>query len=131
MNQPRLLVADDSAIMREMVEELVKPDFIVVASVEDGKAAVEAAQELHPELALLDVSMPILNGFEAGRQIKQLCPFVLLMFISEHREQAYVEAAFGAGATGYVVKSKMISELIPAIREVLAGNEYGRPKSAA
>lgn len=124
---PRLIVADDSSIMRMMVEELVKPDYTVVASVEDGRAAVNGAQQLRPDLVLLDVSMPILDGFEAARQIKQLCPLTLLIFVSEHREQVYAAAAFDAGGSGYVLKSKMISDLLPAIRAVLAGGEHGRP----
>ena len=127
MTEPRLIIADDSALMREMLQELVQPDYQIVASVFDGQAAVEAVQQLRPGLVLLDISMPGLNGFEAARQIKQLCPQVLLLFVSEHRGLEYIQAAFQAGGSGYVLKSKMTSELLPAIRDVLAGRKYGQP----
>lgn len=127
MNEPRLIIADDSEPTRYVLQEVLQGDYAIVASVGDGKAAVEATQRLKPELVLLDVSMPLVDGFEAARQIKELCPGTLLIFISEHRERVYAEAAFSLGGSGYVVKSKMIAELAPAIREVLAGGEYGRP----
>lgn len=131
MNEIRLIIADDSEPTRYILRELLELDYAIVASVGDGRAAVEATKRLKPELALLDISMPLVDGFEAARQIKELHPSILLIFISEHREKVYVEAAFGLGASGYVVKSKMITELLPAIREVLAGHEYGRPTLTA
>jgi DNA-binding NarL/FixJ family response regulator len=127
MNLPRIIVVDDSPLVRTMLQELLNRDYAIVASVGDGQAAVEAVQQLSPELVLLDISMPILNGFEAARQIKRLCPSTLLLFISEHRERVYADGAFEAGGAGFVVKSKIVSELRPAIREVLAGGQYGRP----
>lgn len=123
---PRLMIVDDSALMREAIEMVVDPEFDVVASVQDGKTAITAAAGLDPELVLLDISMPGVNGFEAARQIKQACPITLLIFVSEHEEKSYREAGFSAGGSGYVIKRKMASELIPAIRSVLAGKEYGR-----
>lgn len=127
MNQPRIVIADDSPLVRTMLQELLKSDYAIVASVADGQAAIEAARQLNPELVLLDISMPILSGFEAARQIKRLCPSMLLLFVSEHRERAYTASAFEAGGAGFVMKSKIVSELLPAIRELLAGREYGRP----
>lgn len=127
MNQPRIIIADDSPLVRTMLQELLGRDYAIVASVADGQAAVEAARQLSPELVLLDISMPILNGFEAARQIKRLRPSMLLLFVSEHRERAYADGAFEAGGAGFVAKSKIVSELVPAIREVLAGRDYGRP----
>src|SRR5689334_5543489 len=110
-----------------MLGELLKADYDVVASAGDGRAAVEATQRLKPELVLLDISMPIVDGFEAAREIKEIRPSPLVIFVSEHREKVYAEVAFSVGASGYVIKSKMITELLPAIREALAGREYGRP----
>jgi len=127
MNHPRIIVADDSPLVRTMLQELLNRDYAIVARVADGQAAVEAAQRPSPELVLLDISMPILSGFEAARQIKRLCPSMLLLFVSEHRERAYADGAFEAGGAGFVLKSKIVSELVPAIREVLAGRDYGRP----
>lgn len=129
MNGPRLIIADDSALMRKAVEMALNGQYEIVARVEDGEAAVAAAETLRPQLILLDVSMPGLNGLEAARQIKRLCPFTLLVFISEHDEKSYREAAFDAGGSGYVRKEKMLAELLPAIRDVLTGKEYGRLNS--
>jgi DNA-binding NarL/FixJ family response regulator len=127
VNEIRIVIADDSEPVLYMLGELLKADYDVVASVGDGRAAVEATQRLKPELVLLDISMPIVDGFEAAREIKEIRPSALVIFVSEHREKVYAEVAFSVGASGYVIKSKMITELLPAIREELAGREYGRP----
>lgn len=126
MSRSRIVIADDSRAMREIIEGLVDPDYEVVASVEDGRAAVEAAERHGPELVLLDISMPILNGIQAGQQIKECCPSVVFLVVSEHSDRSYVEAAFNAGARGFVPKRKIASELLPAMHDVLAGKEYGR-----
>ncbi len=126
MNAPRLIIADDSALMRQAVELTVDDEFDIVASVSDGETAVTAAAKLEPEVILLDISMPGMNGFEAGRQIKRASPATRIIFVSEHEQTSYVEAGFTAGASGYVFKNKMASELVPAIRSVLGGGEYGR-----
>ena len=112
--------------MRKAIEIALNSQYEIVARVEDGESAVTAAAGLSPQLILLDISMPGLNGLEAARRIKRICPFILLIFVSEHDEKGYREAAFDAGGSGYVIKGKMLSELLPATREVLAGNDYGR-----
>lgn len=112
--------------MREIIKGLVEQDYDVVASVDDGQAAVEAAERYGPELVLLDISMPVLNGLQAAQQIKERCPSVVFVVVSEHSDTDYVDAAFRVGARGFVVKRKMASELLPAIQDVLAGKEYGR-----
>ena len=124
MNEPRLLIADDSPLMREAIETLVHDSYEVIASVEDGEAAVTAAEEMNPDLALLDISMPVLNGLEAGKRIRHSRPLVLMIFVSEHRQESYIDAAFAAGGAGYVIKANMRSELLRAICEVLSGKEY-------
>lgn len=127
MNGAKLIVADDSALMRQAIETALESEYEVVASVDSGNAAVAAAIALSPELILLDISMPGgLSGLEAGRQIKRVCPIILLIFLTEHYEKSYREAAFDAGGSGYVLKRQMASELLPAIRDVLNGKEYGR-----
>lgn len=126
MNGPRLIIADDSALMRKAIEIALSAQYEIVARVEDGEAAVAAAATLSPQLILLDISMPGLNGLEAARQIKGTYPLILLIFVSEHDEKSYREAAFDAGGSGYVMKGKMLSELLPAIQDVLTGKEYGR-----
>lgn len=127
MTRPRIVIADDSRQMREIIEDLVDPNFDVVASVEDGRAAVDAAERYSPDLVLLDISMPTLNGIQAGQQINECCPSVLFLVVSEHSERSYVEAAFSAGARGFVPKRKIASELLTAMQDILAGKEYGRP----
>ena len=126
MNAPRLIVVDDSALARQVIESVLNSHYEVVASVADGETAVTAAAGLAPTLVLMDITMPGVNGFEAARQIKQACPFTSIIFLSDHREKCYIEAGFSAGGSGYVVKSKMMSELLPAIQSVLDGKEYGR-----
>lgn len=126
MNGPRLIIADDSALMRKAIEIALSAQYEIVARVEDGEAAVAAAATLSPQLMLLDISMPGVNGLDAARQIKRTYPFILLIFVSEHDERGYREAAFEAGGSGYVAKTKIMSELLPAIQDVLTGKEYGR-----
>ena len=126
MNAPRLIVVDDSALVREMIETVLDSHYDIVASVGDGESAISAAAGLTPALVLLDITMPGINGFEAARQIKRASPVTQIIFVSEHREKSYIEAGFSAGGSGYVVKSKLMTELLPAIDSVLAGNEYGR-----
>lgn len=126
MNQQQIVIADDSQIIREAMKGIIAGDYVVIASVEDGSAAVEAVQQLNPDMLLLDISMPSLNGFDAALQIQIVRPLTKIIFVSEHREQSYVRRAFAVGASGYVVKSRMATELIPAMREVSQGREYGQ-----
>lgn len=126
MKSPRLMIVDDSALMRQAIEIILNSQCEVVASVPDGETAITAAAGLAPELVLLDISMPGVNGLEAARQIKRASPITTILFVSEHEEKSYVEAGFSAGGSGYVVKSKLTAELLPAIQSVMAGKEYGR-----
>lgn len=126
MNPPRLIIVDDSALIRQAIEMVLDLRYDVVASVSNGEAAVTAAARLTPELILLDISMPGVNGFEAARQIKRASSVTSIIFVSEHEQKSYVEAGFGAGASGYVFKDQIASDLVPAIRTVLAGSEFGR-----
>ncbi len=127
MNTPRLVIVDDSALMRQAIEMVLDCQYEVVASVPDGEGAVTAAARFAPELVLLDISMPGVNGFEAARQIKLASPVTSIIFVSEHERKSYVDAGFLAGASGYVFKNQIASDLAPAIRTVLAGKEFGRP----
>jgi DNA-binding NarL/FixJ family response regulator len=126
VNRPRLVIADDSALIRRAIEMTLNSECEIVASVEDGEAAVTAAATLSPELILLDISMPGLNGLEAARRIKVVCPAILLIFLSNYDDKSYIQAAFDAGGSAYVTKGRMVSELLPAIRDVLSGKEYRR-----
>ena len=126
MNAARLIIVDDSALMREAIESVLESEYEIVASVADGESGITAAAGFDPTLVLMDISMPGIGGLEAARRIKRASPITLIIFLSQHRERSYREAGFSVGGSGYVVKSKLGSELLPAIHSVLAGNEYGR-----
>jgi DNA-binding NarL/FixJ family response regulator len=117
----RVLVVDDYVRWREFLCSTLReqPEFRVVGEAADGSEAVHKAQELQPDLILMDVGLPKLNGFEAARQIRRLVPTSTILFVSEHRSLENVQEAFRIGALGYVVKSDAASDLIPAVRSVL------------
>lgn len=106
---------------------MLAPEHEVVALVGDGKAAVEAAAQLEPDLALLDISMPVMSGIVAARRLKKLSPSAKIVFVTGHVEPAYVDAAFRLGADGYVLKQNLAAELVDAVHVVLAGGKYRSP----
>jgi DNA-binding NarL/FixJ family response regulator len=124
MNRPRLLIADDHTIVLEGLRKLLELDFEVVGMVEDGRAMVNAAQQLAPDVVLLDISMPLLNGIEAAKQIKKLLPGVKVVFLTMHSDMEYVREAFRAGASAYLLKRSAATELVSGITEVLRGRTY-------
>jgi DNA-binding NarL/FixJ family response regulator len=118
----RILIADDQPKLLERVSELIATEHDVVGAVGDGDAAVAAAESLHPDLVILDISMPGMNGFEAARRISAHDPAPRIMFLSVHEEADFLEAARQAGAVGYVLKRSIAGDLLPAIRLVLDGH---------
>ena len=124
MRRPRVLVADDHPFMLEGIRVVLEPLLETVGTVSDGRALVEAALELKPDLVILDISMPLLNGIDAAAQIRKSLPEVKLLFVTMHANPAYLEAALNAGATGYVLKSAAREEMMDAIRTVLNGRIY-------
>jgi len=127
MKRPRLLLADDHELMLDGLRGLLSPEFEIVGAVGDGRAAVAAFEELRPDVLVLDVSLPLLNGIEAARQIKQAYPSACVMFVTMQMDKHYVKQAFHAGASAYVLKQAAVAELIDAIRTVLAGRYYVSP----
>ncbi len=123
----RVLVADDHALVAAGISKLLEDEFEMVGSVEDGRALVATAKREQPDVVLLDISMPVLNGVEAARQLKVAAPNTRLIFVTVHSDSPYVVEAFRAGASGYVLKRSAPSELSAAIRDVLAGNLYVTP----
>src|SRR3954469_18230935 len=115
MSKPRILLADDHAIVLEGEVGLFAERFEIVAAVSDGISLVEAALLLKAKLIILDVSMPLLSGIKAAARIKASIPEVKLLFFTMHPESAYLQAAFEAGAAGYVLKSAGIKELLVAV----------------
>jgi DNA-binding NarL/FixJ family response regulator len=127
MTKPRLLIADDHKIFAEGLKKLLNADFDIVGVVADGRALVTAAEKLRPDVMVVDISMPMLNGIEAVRQIKKVHPAIKVVFLTMHPDAAYAVSAFKAGASGYVLKHSAPDELITAIREGLKGRTYVTP----
>ncbi len=127
MKKPRVLMADDHLLILAGLRKLVEVECDVVGTVEDGRALVEAAQKLRPDLILLDISMPLLNGLEAARQLCSLVPGSKLIFLTMHASPTYAAEAFQAGASGYLLKRSAASELSLAIKSVLQGQHYLTP----
>jgi DNA-binding NarL/FixJ family response regulator len=127
MKQPRVLLADDHALMLDGFSNLLRPRYAVVGTVEDGKALVEAAVRLSPDLIILDITMPILNGIDAAREIRKRLPQVKLLFVTMHTGPTYLQAALEAGANGYALKSSGRNEILAAVEKVLAGSRYIAP----
>ena len=122
-----ILIADDHNLLLEGYRLMLEPEFKLVGSVEDGQALLAAAQKLKPDIVLLDISMPLLNGIDAAHQLSKLLPSTKLIFVTMHADADYVTEAFRAGASGYLLKRGAASELLTAIREVQKGNQYISP----
>jgi DNA-binding NarL/FixJ family response regulator len=121
---PSVLLADDDAVFRAAVQKFLEPQCEVVASVGDGQAALEVAQRLAPDVAILDISMPILNGIHTARRLKSVLPDLRIIFLSVHEDPAFILEAGKVGAAGYVVKRHASTDLVPAIAKVLEGKVY-------
>ena len=130
MTRPRVLLADDHKIVVEGLRTILEQEFELVGTVEDGRALLEAAEKLNPDVIVTDISMPLLNGIEAAQQIKKLTPKVKIVFLTMHPDVTYATRALEAGASGYVLKHAAPSELITAIKEVLNGRIYLTPMIA-
>lgn len=122
--KPRLLVAEDHPSMRAMVISLLQRDFDVVASVASGQAVVEAAQEFMPDVLVLDISMPIMDGPEVAKRLKDLGCNAKVVFLTLYTDAEHLTACQAAGGSAYVSKMRMGTDLIGAISEVLAGRTF-------
>ena len=127
MQRPRLLLADDHTLLLDGIRLLLEPEFDLVGCVEDGQALLAAAKILTPDIILLDISMPVLNGIDAAHKLRRLLPSAKVIFVTMHSDADYVAEAFRAGAKGYLLKRAAASELLTAIREVMKGNHYVSP----
>jgi DNA-binding NarL/FixJ family response regulator len=126
MNKIRVLIAEDHETVRQGLRALLadRPDIEVVGEASDGRAAVERVCALKPDVAVLDLSMPVMSGLEATRQIKVRTPEVAVIAMTRHADDAYVQELLSAGASGYVVKQSPVEELFKAIRVVAKGERY-------
>jgi DNA-binding NarL/FixJ family response regulator len=123
----RVLLADDHAIVLEGLYRVLEPDFEIVGEVADGRALVAAAATLLPDIIVTDISMPLLNGIEAVRQIRKVNRKVIIVFLTMHPDVTYAAEALGAGGSAYVLKTSAGAELLDAIREALSGGVYVTP----
>ena len=130
MPKPRALLADDHSMMLAGLQKLVEETCEVVGTVGDGRALVEAAQRLQPDLIILDIAMPLLNGIDAARQIKRLSPDTKLIFLTMQTSPTYATEALAAGANGYLLKHSAPVELPLAINAALRGQCYLTPSIA-
>ena len=120
----RILIAEDNREMRNTILHLVENDYEVVGTVGDGRALIDAAAELEPEIGVFDISMPIVNGIEAAIQIRKQGSQMKIVFLTVNEDTDFIDAAFDAGASGYVVKRQMASDLLTAIHEALEGRTF-------
>jgi len=127
MSRPRVLLADDHRILAEGLRGLLEPAFEIVGIVEDGRELLTAAEKLKPDVIVADISMPLLNGIEAVRQIKRTNEKIKVVFLTMHPDVAYAASALEAGALGYVLKHSAPSELVTAIQRALRGKVYVTP----
>lgn len=124
----RLLLADDHALVRQGLKAfLERQEFQVVSDASNGQEALRMAAETHPDVAILDISMPVLNGIDAARELKKSLPRTRVILLTKHEEDQYVTEALRAGVRGYVVKSQVANDLVHAIREVCQGSVYLSP----
>ncbi len=127
MKRPRVLLADDHRLLREAFAELLRADCDVVGAAADGRALLDLGLELQPDIVVLDIAMPLLNGLDAARQLKRTLPDVKLVFLTVSEDPDLAAEAFRVGASGYLLKNSAASELLQAIREVFEGRSYVTP----
>lgn len=127
----RVFLADDHEAVLEATAALLRPVYDVVGTATDGQSLVEGALQLKPDLLIVDISMPIMSGIEAIRRLRQAGSTAKVVFLTVHDDPDFAQVAMAAGAGGYVVKSRMASDLIPAIQEVLSGRNFVSPTIGA
>jgi DNA-binding NarL/FixJ family response regulator len=130
MKRPRVLLADDHQMLLDALKELLEPSYEVVGLVTDGRALLKASEKLRPDIIVLDIAMPKLNGLDAGRQLKQSMPSVKLVFMTMNEDPYLVAEAFRAGASAFLLKQAAGLELSRAIERVLKGGTYVTPSVA-
>jgi CheY-like chemotaxis protein len=123
----RVLLADDSPSMLQAARLILEPEFHIVGTVDDGQAVFEAAESLKPDVVILDISMGLMSGLEAARLLSRVGSKAKIVFLTVHKDREFVEEAFSAGAVGYVVKPRLCTDLLLAVREALMGHTFVSP----
>jgi DNA-binding NarL/FixJ family response regulator len=119
MTRARLVIGEDDAAAQYIICKLLAPEYEIVAAAQDGKAVLEHVERHAPHVVLLDIRMPLLNGIAVARAIKKTRPETRVIFVSTHSDEEYIQEAFRIGADGYVLKSRITSDLKPAIEKAL------------
>jgi DNA-binding NarL/FixJ family response regulator len=127
MKRARIILADDHSVLLGAFKSFLEPEFEVVGTFADGRALVEGAEALHPDVVVLDIGMPVMNGLIAGERLKKELPAVKLVYLTMNPDPDLAAEAFKLGATAYLLKSSAASELAHAIREALTGRSYVTP----
>lgn len=125
--QPTILLADDHVLVAEGIQKLLEPEFQLLRIVSDGRALLKAVEECQPDVVIVDISLPLLNGLDASRQILKHNPAIKIIVLTMHSEQSFVTEALRIGVSGYVLKQSVGSELVQALEEVLNGNTFISP----
>jgi DNA-binding NarL/FixJ family response regulator len=129
MSKVRILLADDHPGVRALLQDMLDPIFEVVGTLDNGKSLLATAGRLQPDVIIMDISMPILSGIEAAKQLKESGSRAKVVFLTVHSGAEFVRACLHAGASGYVVKLRMDTDLLPAVREAFAGRIFISPTS--
>jgi len=127
MPVPRILIADDQEEMVRTIALTLANEYDIIGTAEDGKRAIELVTQLFPDILVLDISMPLVNGIEAAWRLKRLASPTRIIFVTVHTDPDFVEAAQSAGALGYVWKESLARDLAPAVRAVLQGKRFTSP----
>jgi two-component system, NarL family, response regulator NreC len=124
----RVVLADDHTLVRQSLKSLLEREkFQVIAEASDGQELVRASEAHHPDIAIVDISMPTLNGIDASRELARSCPKTKTILLTQHEEEQYVQEALEAGVKGYVLKNQVASDLLLAIQQVSRGGVYLSP----
>jgi len=125
--KPTVIVADDNGLVLEKTLSLLQPNFQVVGTVPNGRDLLSEADRLKPDIIVLDITMPILNGIEAAHQLRERGSSAKIIFLTVHTGSSFVDACFEEGASGYVAKARLRADLVKAINEVLSGHKFVSP----
>jgi len=128
MHRSRILIADDHNLVGELCKNLLESEFEVVGTVTDGRALVRTAADLKPDVIIVDIAMPVLNGLDAALRVKQMLPAVKVIFLTMNPDPELAAEAFRRGASGYLLKTSAATELLISVRAVLRGKSYLSPR---
>jgi DNA-binding NarL/FixJ family response regulator len=128
MHRSRILIADDHNLVAELCKKMLDAEFEVVGIVSDGRTLIRTAADLRPDVIIVDVGMPILNGLDAAQKVKQMLPAVKVIFLTMNPDPELAAEAFRRGASGYLLKTSAAAEMVVSVREVLRGKSYLSPR---